>query len=550
MYLPVAAKWWRKAAEQGDTLGQFNLGDCYRDGTGVEKNLTEVVKSYRKAAEQGNADAQFNLGVCYDDGEGVEKSLTEAVKWYRKAAEQGTTEAQFNLGVCYRNGTGVEKNNEEAAKWYRAAAEHGDASAQLNLGACYYKGEGVEKSLTEAVKWYRKAAEQGNAKAQFNLGVRYRDGTGVEKNNEEAVRWFRKAAEQGNVNAQASLGDLFAGFKPTPSQPATPDPTAPPASAGGALATAPPPSTKSAQPMPSQAAAKPKPYSKTYLAAVAASVARAKAKCPKAFEPGTAQQSAFMDFAFHFDQTKPGWWRKQSDWPEQLVDLATHYSPRAEWHAARLAQEGKEAAKPETMEALVERRLAEMKAEEEKMPGYFSPEDQERHRKESEQSAQIVIPGLSVEDVNAPAREAQRQAQAHQARQKAAQDASYADWVARVQLQEQRDREAAQQQAAAEREQQQIAAEQNRRLYEEAEEAVYQKQRSRQIGDPMMHPHGSRAPDGVDPQWYYEQGEQRWAAQQAAAAAAQAAAAQQQLDWQMQQQKQKLEELERKLRNR
>ncbi len=43
---------------------------------------------YRKAAEQGDANAQFNLGVCYNQGQGVDKDPKAAVAWYRKAAEQ------------------------------------------------------------------------------------------------------------------------------------------------------------------------------------------------------------------------------------------------------------------------------------------------------------------------------------------------------------------------------------------------------------------------------------------------------------------------------
>ena len=199
----------KKAAEQGDAQAQYNLGNCYAFGKGVEKNLSEAVKWWRKAAEQGDAQAQFNLGVCYANGDGVEKNPTEAVKWYRKAAEQGFAQAQFNLGVCYANGDGVEKNLSEAVKWYRKAAEQGYAQAQCYLGFCYAFGKGVEKNPTEAVKWYRKAAEQGDAQAQFNLGNCYAFGKGVEKNLSEAVKWYRKAAEQGHAKAQFNLGVCY-----------------------------------------------------------------------------------------------------------------------------------------------------------------------------------------------------------------------------------------------------------------------------------------------------------------------------------------------------
>ena len=199
----------KKAAEQGYADAQCNLGICYANGNGVEKNFSEAVKWYRKAAEQGYAQAQYNLGNCYAFGKGVEKNLNEAVKWYRKAAEQGNAPAQFNIGVCYANGNGVEKNLSEAVKWYRKAAEQGFAQAQYNLGVCYANGNGVEKNLSEAVKWYRKAAEQGIAEAQFFLGACYDLGNGVEKNLREAVKWYRKAAEQGDATAQYNLGICY-----------------------------------------------------------------------------------------------------------------------------------------------------------------------------------------------------------------------------------------------------------------------------------------------------------------------------------------------------
>ncbi|WP_406569303.1 tetratricopeptide repeat protein, partial [Aeromonas veronii] len=62
---------------------------------------------YRKAAEQGDAMAQFNLGAMYEQGKGVAQDDKQAVAWYRKAAEQGYAMAQSNLGGMYNTGSGV-----------------------------------------------------------------------------------------------------------------------------------------------------------------------------------------------------------------------------------------------------------------------------------------------------------------------------------------------------------------------------------------------------------------------------------------------------------
>src|SRR6185312_11430136 len=107
-----------------------------------KKKLEKAIELYQKAAEQGYAAAQNNLGGCYYNGTGVEKDEQKAVKWYQKAAEQGYAAAQNNLGTCYYNGTGVEKNKQKEVEWYLKAAEQGYAAAQNNLGACYADGTG------------------------------------------------------------------------------------------------------------------------------------------------------------------------------------------------------------------------------------------------------------------------------------------------------------------------------------------------------------------------------------------------------------------------
>ena len=138
-------------------------------GDGVPADKTEAAKWYRKAAEQGDAIAQCSLGNLYYGGDGVPVDKTEAVKWWRKAADQDDAVAQCNLGDCYFRGDGVPADKTEAVKWYRKAAEQGNAKAQNALGNVYYVGEGVPVDKTEAAKWLRKAADQGFADAKKAL---------------------------------------------------------------------------------------------------------------------------------------------------------------------------------------------------------------------------------------------------------------------------------------------------------------------------------------------------------------------------------------------
>eukprot|EP00729_Bicosta_minor_P004380 gene4380-biopygen16815 len=196
---------------------QYNIGNRYNKGRGVEQDHVEAAKWYRKSAEAGFAQAQYNLGLMYYKGDGIEQSYVQAAKWYRKSAEAGDLSAQHNLGNMYLNGKGVAQDYVEAAKWYRKVAEAGDAMAQCNLGIMYYDGEGVEQDHVEAAKWYRKAAEAGHVIAQCLLGASYYIGEGVEQDFSKALKWSQLAAVQGFKDA-VKLIDLMQqhNYIPTP----------------------------------------------------------------------------------------------------------------------------------------------------------------------------------------------------------------------------------------------------------------------------------------------------------------------------------------------
>ena len=192
------------ATPQMDAIELKDAHELYKEGCqfDISQNYEEAAKWYRKAAEQGNHLAQYNLGSCYYYGKGVSQNYEEAAKWYRKAAEQGNADAQCCLGNCYFYGEGVSQNYEEAAKWFRKAAERGNANGQCSLGYCYEYGYGVsEINFKEAVRLYHLAAEQGNATAQYNLGEMFYFGRGVPQNDQAARVLWQAAAEQGYQDA-------------------------------------------------------------------------------------------------------------------------------------------------------------------------------------------------------------------------------------------------------------------------------------------------------------------------------------------------------------
>lgn len=87
------AQKWKKQAEAGDTLAEYNYGVCLQDGCGVPRNVKESVYWYQRAAEKGLREAQGSLGDIYYDVNDTE----QAVYWWKKAAVQGDAEAKKSL---------------------------------------------------------------------------------------------------------------------------------------------------------------------------------------------------------------------------------------------------------------------------------------------------------------------------------------------------------------------------------------------------------------------------------------------------------------------
>lgn len=94
-----------KQSNQDESLTTSDIvklgNDYYFGVNGKQINYVKAVEWFRKAAEQGNDVAQYNLAMCYERGEGVVKDLAEAVKWYRKAAEQGYAGAKAMLKALW-----------------------------------------------------------------------------------------------------------------------------------------------------------------------------------------------------------------------------------------------------------------------------------------------------------------------------------------------------------------------------------------------------------------------------------------------------------------
>ena len=200
-----------KQANAGNTDAMHELGQCYQDGRGVNKNLEKAFRWFKQADDAGNSWGSFaiyDLGINYQGGYyGVGKNLEKAADMFWEAAYRGSSRAMYQLGVCYRDGKGVDQNDEKAASLFQQAAKRGSSAAMHELGVLYRDGlGGMDKNLEKAADMFRKAADRGYSAAMHELGVCYRDGKGVDKNLETAASLFQQAADSRYSPAMYQLG--------------------------------------------------------------------------------------------------------------------------------------------------------------------------------------------------------------------------------------------------------------------------------------------------------------------------------------------------------
>ena len=130
-------------------------------GIGVSRNLEKAAKWFEKAASQGNVEAQFAMGLMYSSDtfydryieKGANKDNKKAAEWYEKAAVQGHAGAMNNLAILYFYAKGVPFNKDKAIELWQKAADLGKEVAKENLKQLSEPHEIFSESEMKLLLW-------------------------------------------------------------------------------------------------------------------------------------------------------------------------------------------------------------------------------------------------------------------------------------------------------------------------------------------------------------------------------------------------------------
>ena len=118
---------WRPQAIRGDSVAMSNVAAAYR----IVENFRLSARWYKKAAEQGDGDAMTEWGYCVQHGVGVRRDERSAERAYRCAIASNCItdfcreEAMYHLAVVLLGRQSV-SSNRAAAKLLRVADADGD----------------------------------------------------------------------------------------------------------------------------------------------------------------------------------------------------------------------------------------------------------------------------------------------------------------------------------------------------------------------------------------------------------------------------------------
>src|SRR5262249_29516299 len=101
----VGATWLRRGGSPGHGEAAVSLAGLLVEDSATPDYGSAAV-ALREAADLGDGLAQFNLGQFYSFGLGVHRDPGEAAVWFRKAADQGMIGAIESLGLMHVTGIG------------------------------------------------------------------------------------------------------------------------------------------------------------------------------------------------------------------------------------------------------------------------------------------------------------------------------------------------------------------------------------------------------------------------------------------------------------
>jgi uncharacterized protein len=198
-----AISWWKKAAEQGHAIANYNLGQVY-----IRKDVAMALSYWEKAAESGLAVAYYALAKYYGALNPYDED--KVLSLYILASNAGHGLSSYQVVKIYSNRLKEPKNESNKEELvHKAMSFLNKAIESGTVGDAYFYGIGTSQNFANAKTWYER--ELKRKPSDHNLMVKLakvillHDPT----KRKEAIRLYEKASKIGASEASLCLAEAY-----------------------------------------------------------------------------------------------------------------------------------------------------------------------------------------------------------------------------------------------------------------------------------------------------------------------------------------------------
>ena len=143
------------AADKNSINAKAMLGAFYINGSILyEKDHKKALSYLEVAAKEEHPEALTNLSYMYKDGIGVNQDLTLSFKYMQKASYAGFSHAQYHLSNFYFNGIGTKKDYKKAIKLLDESLKNEYPPAIITKARLLLQGDVIEKDIILSEKLF------------------------------------------------------------------------------------------------------------------------------------------------------------------------------------------------------------------------------------------------------------------------------------------------------------------------------------------------------------------------------------------------------------
>jgi len=226
---------YEKMCKDGKADKCATLGDMYRHGNGVEKDVVKAKEILTNSCNANNMDGCLKLGNLYLDNNNTQKSIefytkvcdnkypmgchniavayekiddiNNTRKFYQMACDNNYTTSCVSLGLSYIKSE--PRDAQTGAKYHQLACNNGSEYSCNNLALLYMYGDGVEMDRNKSFNMFDQSCRKDDKFACNNLGNSYLNGYGTEQNITKAIEIYSKNCDNNNSDSCVNLAKIY-----------------------------------------------------------------------------------------------------------------------------------------------------------------------------------------------------------------------------------------------------------------------------------------------------------------------------------------------------